>query len=141
MVYRIFQHKIELSKAVDAFNAGQIDETGLREKVEDYIFAEARSDFDIMTSDRDRRKIVYAKHADHVTRTDFFAYALARGKFSHDEIGRIPFDHGENPQIYIETYGMSQDLLVSREIMNLIYPTPIKTADSDDPHPVCDCGY
>lgn len=141
MVYKRFQHEIELSKAVDAFNAGQLDETDLRERVEDYIFAEAKSDFDIMISNRNRKNIVYAKHADHVARTDFFAYALARGKFSHDEIGQIPFDHGENPQIYIDTYGISRDQLVSREIMSLIYPTPIKTADLDDPHPVCDCGY
>jgi len=122
MVYKISPHKIKLSKALDAFKTGKLDETGLKDKVENYIFAEARRDFDNMIKGRNGR-CGYAERPDHLARTDFFAYALARGEFSREEVRRIPFDN-VTPEKYIVSHGAELENLVSKEITKLICPQP-----------------
>lgn len=122
MVYKTFPHEIELWKALEAFKTGNLDETVLRDKVENYIFAEARADFDNMIKGRNGR-CGYAERPDHLARKDFFAYALARGGFSREEVRKIPFDN-TTPEKYIITHGAKLENLVSKEVTKLICPQP-----------------
>lgn len=118
MIYKIFPHEIKLSKALEAFKTDKLDETGLKDKVENYIFAVAREDFDNMIKGR-KGRCGYAERPDHLARKDFFAYALARGEFSREEVRRIPFDN-VTPEKYIVTHVAELENLVSNEITKLI---------------------
>jgi hypothetical protein len=73
-------------------------------------------------------------YADHVLRTDFLAYALAKKALSNKEISKITFDHGENLDSFVQRYGKN-DLIPSlrNELLN---PKP-KPEIKYDEHPTC----
>ena len=58
---------------------------------------------------------MYTIHADHVSRTDCLAYALANNEFSEEEITKISFDHGDTAKSFPKTYGTENLLSILRE--------------------------
>jgi hypothetical protein len=68
--------------------------------MEEFIFDNARSEFDRMVRSRGYSKV----YADHILCPGMLAYAVEKGHFSTEEIRKIPFDHGDNLRSYIEEH-------------------------------------
>lgn len=75
----------------------------------------------------------YAIYADDILRPDCFVYALDNNKFSLKEIGKIPFEYGENVESFSQKY-RKEDLLskIRKEILS-----PKKRPKIGD----CDCDF
>ncbi len=113
-----------------------IDDSLIETALEVAVFNQARRDYDMMII----KGRAYTIYADHISRPDCFAYALKKGIFSKEEIKKIPFDHGDTVERYIQIYYRENLLSIIRE--ELLNPKPFpKLKVNYDPHPDCLCGH
>lgn len=113
-----------------------IDDYLIEEALKPAVIKQARKDYENMI-DNNRKPILYA---DEVSMPEYLAYAIENNEFSRWELRKIPFDHGETPKSYCETYKRKD--LFSKLREKILNPRPIYWEDEEyDPHPVCDsCG-
>ena len=125
------------------YEKGIIDDDTIDEAHEKAVIAKAQEYHKMLTSNKGR----YTIYADHVVNPELLAYALEKGVFSRKQVKRIPFDHGENPEIYVQEYRREDLFDALRE--NLLHPKDTHHPENresdghhlDENHPVCDCEY
>ncbi|MFH1589747.1 MAG: hypothetical protein ABIB43_04235 [archaeon] len=95
-----------------------IDDSSIEVALEDAVIRQARTDYQTMIAEGRG----YTIFADHCGRPDCLVYALEKGEFKPKEIKKIPFDHGDTVETFLQKYS-SSDLLaqVRKELLN---PTP-----------------
>lgn len=96
--------------------AGIIDDDLLEKALEDAVYNQARRDYETM------EKSSFSSHADHVARPDCLGYAIMNGKFSDNELSKIPFDHGETIESFPKIHG--SDNLLEKLKDQLFNPKP-----------------
>ena len=93
------------------YSSGIIDDSSIESALEEGVFRQARKDYEAMT----RKGREYVLYPDHVGRPEFFAHALEKGKFLREEIEKIPFDHGDNAETFVNNYRIENLLAKLRE--------------------------
>jgi hypothetical protein len=114
-----------------------LDNESIDNALEKAVIKQAKDDYNFMMSIKHR--VVYA---DHAGVPEYLAYALDKKVFSEKEIKKIPFDHGQNAEIFIKDY-FKKDLISSLR-NNLLSPKPMVKYSKQtmaeyfsDPHPCC----
>jgi len=133
--------KIDISKINDyglsnqrildfSYKQGVINDSSIESALEYAVLKQARKDYESLIINKE----LYEEHADHVSRTDCFAYALDKKEFSKEEIEKIPFEYGENQISFSQSYGKKNLLSILRK--DLLNPTIIPDSNTYyDPHP------
>jgi len=116
-----------------------LDNESIDAALEKAVIKQAKNDYDFMLSVKHR--VVYA---DHAGVPEYLAYALDKKVFSEKEIKKIPFDHGQNAEIFVKDY-LKKDLISSLR-NTLLSPKPIIKYSKrtmaeyfSDSHPCCSC--
>jgi hypothetical protein len=112
------------------YDKGVIGNTLIENALEQAVFHQARNDYDtLIAEDKD-----ITPYTDHVEKPDCLAYALSKGKFSKEEIEKIPFSDGDTIKKFTKGHSKKGLLSVLRE--GLLNPKPPLVLDQDwDPHP------
>jgi hypothetical protein len=98
----------------------------LNASLEKVVINQAESDFERMIEES---KTKLSVRPDHV-HTSSFAYALEHDVFTKRQLRRIPFDYGETPETYIETYGKPELITTLRNI--LLHPKGYSFSEVED---------
>ena len=108
-----------------------ITDTDIERAIEKAVINEAKGDYNHVLSKR--------AYPDHVARPEFLAYAISNGSLTSEQVAKIKFDHGENPESFCQLYGRKNLLTELREEM--LNPKPLPAIHLDDAeHPVCNCA-
>ena len=110
---RQYQHVLDF-----LLDNGIIDNASIERALEGAVFRQARQDYEFMTTKRGES----TPSADHLLRPEILAYALVKGRFSKEEIKKMPFDHGETAETFIREYRTND--LPARLREELLNPQP-----------------
>ena len=111
-----------------------LDDEYLEKTLEEKVFKQARNDYELITGERP-----FPTSIDNVGNIEGFVYALEKGKFSEEEIKKIPLAHKENLETFVSRYRKKN--LISDLKEKLLNPEPVSPEEDYDfcCHD-CDCG-
>lgn len=102
------------------YRRGVIDDSSIESALEVVVLNQARQDYTMVTNKRTN----FPTSADQISRPDCLAYALDKGKFSPEEIKKIPFDHGASVETYCKRYGKENLISIVKEELFNSKPLP-----------------
>lgn len=116
---------------------GFLNQQTLKARITQSIYSQALNDYNYLTSP----SFSYSRYADHIGDEASFAYCLKHNFFTHEETEKIPFDHGENKESYIQEY-LPQNFIekLSSQLLNPIKPQK-QSPSKENLETQCNCCF